>query len=403
MNDNNEFKMICSRCGAEMKSNSRYCMKCGNLNYDHEANQGMKDYMKAGATETYQVGSGKFIVDNNTGSNKNQLITSVANNTGNRAICFLVNFLAYIVVMALGFYASVKDMPLSIDLIINSYFPYICMGVSFIFLYIYSIQLIFIKCNKRWWSALVPIYSNMVFGEIVFNNKLLGLLTLIPILGQIITLVMIYLLARKFNYKGILVILLLLIFPIIIGFGSHLYENHIFVDDDSNKSVERDYKYRKIFLIFSIPFLIIGFVLVFRLNLSFVKEGGKAVNDYYFVIASKKTVNKVKGLVNNGYISCPDSDYKKNSGVYYLYFADIGKFVWLPFYHMRDVISGYVKIDNTSGSSKYYISIGDGNFGFKETLIDKVNKDTVVEYKDIPVLGSDTYNLCTREKSKYAR
>ena len=133
MNDNNEFKMICSRCGAEMKSNSRYCMKCGNLNYDHEANQGMKDYMKAGATETYQVGSGKFIVDNNTGSNKNQLITSVANNTGNRAICFLVNLLAYIVVMALGFYASVKDMPLSIDLIINSYFPYICMGVIYIF------------------------------------------------------------------------------------------------------------------------------------------------------------------------------------------------------------------------------------------------------------------------------
>ena len=37
--------MICPRCGAEMDSSKRYCMKCGALNYDHPDNQKMKQYI----------------------------------------------------------------------------------------------------------------------------------------------------------------------------------------------------------------------------------------------------------------------------------------------------------------------------------------------------------------------
>ena len=37
--------MLCPRCGAEMKPEQRYCMKCGALNYDHPDNQGMKQYI----------------------------------------------------------------------------------------------------------------------------------------------------------------------------------------------------------------------------------------------------------------------------------------------------------------------------------------------------------------------
>ena len=38
MNDDG-YTVFCARCGAEMNSNSRYCMKCGYLNPDHEANK----------------------------------------------------------------------------------------------------------------------------------------------------------------------------------------------------------------------------------------------------------------------------------------------------------------------------------------------------------------------------
>ena len=46
-----------------MNSNSRYCMKCGNLNYDHSANANMKNYIK-NDNSSYQVGSGRLIVGN---------------------------------------------------------------------------------------------------------------------------------------------------------------------------------------------------------------------------------------------------------------------------------------------------------------------------------------------------
>ena len=41
----NDDKILCPRCGEEMKRNSRYCMKCGYLNYDHPENAAMKSYM----------------------------------------------------------------------------------------------------------------------------------------------------------------------------------------------------------------------------------------------------------------------------------------------------------------------------------------------------------------------
>lgn len=44
MDDNQ--KIFCSVCGAEMLISSRYCMKCGALNYDHPSNSSMKKYIK---------------------------------------------------------------------------------------------------------------------------------------------------------------------------------------------------------------------------------------------------------------------------------------------------------------------------------------------------------------------
>ena len=39
MNQDNGFKIFCPRCGNEMNSESRYCMKCGYLNTNNAANQ----------------------------------------------------------------------------------------------------------------------------------------------------------------------------------------------------------------------------------------------------------------------------------------------------------------------------------------------------------------------------
>ena len=45
MNDDGGYTIYCPKCGAAMSSTARYCMKCGTLNYDHEANKNMLRYL----------------------------------------------------------------------------------------------------------------------------------------------------------------------------------------------------------------------------------------------------------------------------------------------------------------------------------------------------------------------
>ena len=47
----NNDVIYCNRCGAPMKKNQRYCMKCGNLNYDHPDNRSMRAYATGTVTE----------------------------------------------------------------------------------------------------------------------------------------------------------------------------------------------------------------------------------------------------------------------------------------------------------------------------------------------------------------
>ena len=191
-----------------MNSNSRYCMKCGNLNSDHEANQSMKPYIKDNA-EAYQVGSGEYI-------SSNSVQTSIGNNTGNRKLCFIVNFSIYMFIIIISTIIVLLKGNMDILYVRDSFLPYLLVIVSTIFLYCYSIELIFMKCNKPWWSGLIPIYNFMVLSEILYKKKLLGLITLIPIIGELYILVMFYTLGKRFKFNGLLTVVLSLIFiPII--------------------------------------------------------------------------------------------------------------------------------------------------------------------------------------------
>ena len=51
----NEKIVYCSQCGEKMKNSSRYCMKCGKLNFNHEANAHIKEVMKSASTNQQQV------------------------------------------------------------------------------------------------------------------------------------------------------------------------------------------------------------------------------------------------------------------------------------------------------------------------------------------------------------
>ena len=388
----NQDKVFCPRCGNEMNSNSRYCMKCGYLNPNDPANQNMQQYMPQQQVSSYQIGGGQTIIQN-TQSNE-EITTSIASNTGNKKVCFLLNYLIYMFIMVGSFFLIIGNKVTDFTTIKNSLFPYIAFIVSIIFLFVYSMELIFIKANKKWYWALIPIYNLFVLTDIVFKNKWLGILLLVPGIGQVFFLVTLYVLGKKFQYNGLLAMLFPVIYIPMMGFGSRLYEGINYISED--RTLEKDYKRKKIFFISLMIFLVFGGVLIFWTNIIEIKSKATKVTNYYYVYATKQIVDKTKQLVEQNYIECEDYPYNPNSGIYYIEYIDMGSVCYLPFYYYRDIISGYVIIDNTSGSSKYYVSMSDETYGYPETLYEDVKLETIVPYKK--VINRTDINYCINTK-----
>ena len=366
-------KIPCPKCGAMMDANARYCIRCGTINPNQETNQVVKKAIQQ-SVENYHSGEIPLIRD----SRNSQ--TAVADNTGNKKFAFLVTYLLYVGMILITGIATYLTGITSFDLLIISSYPLTVIFLSVVFLYIYSIELIFMKCNKPWWAGLVPIYNLMVLGDISFHNKYIGLLSLVPVVGQVFLLVMLYNLGKKFKYNGVLTVLLSIIYVPIIGFSDHLYEGKTYVTSGDAKSLEKDYRRKKVFFSTLILFLLIGTVLFIMGNMGKVRKTQKTINASYYVIASNQALKQVKKAVENNTLVCDETNYDANKGVYYVYYPDLGDSVFLPLYVARDVISAYVKIDNNKNPREYYVSMTDGKQGFAETIESEISMDTVSDY-----------------------
>ena len=384
-------KVFCPRCGKEMNSNSRYCTNCGYLNPNDPANQSIKKYISVDSKNSYQVGSGETIVKED-----NQITTSIASNTGNKKVCFIVNYLIYMLIIILSFFIVVGNKNIDLEIIKNSVFPYIAFITSIVFLYVYSMELVFMKANKRWWYALIPFFNLFILSDIVYKKKKLGIVLLIPIIGQLFFIVTLYKLAVKFKCNGLLTILFPIIFIPIMGFGSRLYEGIHYADED--RTLENDYKRKKVFFISIVIFIVIGGGLLFWKNINEIMTKTTELKYSYYVNATEKIIKKTSQLANENYLECDEYSYNGKYGRYYIEYADIGEVAYIPLHAYKDVISAYVIIDNTSGSSKYSISISDGTYGYPETLYDDVSVDSIVPYKEI-VKRTDI-NICHNTKQK---
>ncbi len=387
--DDNAPVVYCSRCGAEMKSNSRYCMKCGNLNYDHSANQDMRKYIKEENKKSYEVGSGNFIVNDN-GSNNVQV--SIANNTGNTILCFLVNYGIFLFLLGISFLLCCHGN-FSFKSIISSYFPLVMVVLSVIFIYIYAFELIFIKCNRRWWSSFIPVYRYAILSDVIFHKKWLGLLVIVPIVGEIFLLVLFYQLGKKFRYNGLLTILFLVIYIPFMGFGNHLFEGRQFISETEKNSVEKEYKRKRIFFVTCFLVFALGVSSFVYLNQSHVKSGANAVKNYYYVYAGRQFVNRVKEKIGVKEIECYGGAYSPDNGVYYFTYYTVGKVTLLPFYIFREPISGYVKVVNENGQSSFYVSVWDSNVGYEEKLVSELKTDDVLDLER-PMIMPTGGNQC---------
>lgn len=366
---------ICSKCGNVVKMSSRYCMKCGQLNYSHPDNQQFTQNRNVQNNTTYyQVGGGQVITD----SNNNGLVTSLATQTGSIVVCFLINYFLYLLLVAGGSYFLLQDMEISIPIIVASKVPLLLISLSLLFLYNYSFQLLFVKCNKKWWTALIPIYNIIILSEIAFRNKLLGLLIFVPIIGEIYLFALFYKIGKKFRFNEIISILFFPIAVVFMVFGNYYYDGHIYTEGD--KYLEKDYKLKKIFLSTSIFLLLVGIIMLIVANVTAIKGYAGKVDNYYYVSVAKKIVNKTKSKTENKRVSCRDVEYGVVGTSYLFSFVDTSKAVYLPLNYFRETISSYVVVTFMSdGSVVYEVALTDGNKKIDKININELTKDKVVD------------------------
>lgn len=379
MNDN-DYTIFCSRCGAEMKSSARYCMKCGNLNPDHPENKSMEKFIPK--SQGYFVGSGKSIVgtlDPNSG-----LILSVANNTGSSKMCFLLTFGIYFIIVFLIGLSTVLGLSNIYDIIYTN-LAVIFLVLSVIFIFIYSSERMYMKMNKPWWAALVPFYNYFVLSDAIFNNIFLGFLIFVPIVGSIYMLILYYKLGKAFDKNGILTALFPLIMMPIIGFGDSLYNNRNYVKNDSKNSLEKDYKFKKISFSFSMFLIIISIINICYVNLDDLIKLVSSSGDWYYYYAGNKMYKEVKKQIEEGTyeITCDDVVYKREDGTIYFYYLDVGDEYNLMFSVTREPIEGYVKVVSLNDERKYYVSVTDGKRGIKEIDADQLKVSSASNFKKL--------------------
>ena len=192
--------LVCSKCGSDMKKESRYCMKCGNLNYLHPDNESMKQYAWQNIKQGHFISGANL--DNNQPLSMNSS-KSISNAHPYRA-CLITNIILHIlpvIGVCILFYVTYSKVGLNVPIGTLIVFA-ITMGISFLFNY--SMQAIYIKADEPWWGYYVPFYNNYLLFKIAMGNGLLFLTLIVPIVGFVFFLIVLYNLGKKFYKSGLL-------------------------------------------------------------------------------------------------------------------------------------------------------------------------------------------------------
>lgn len=261
--------LICSKCGSEMKKESRYCMKCGNLNYLHPDNESMKQYAWQSIKQGHFI-SGANLDDKQPLSMTDANANSVSNVNPFKA-CIITNIILH-VLLAAGL-IFLCNMPFSL---IGQTIPIgaiisILGGVVITFILNYSMQALYIKAGEPWWGYYVPIYNNYIMFKISMGSGWLFLTMLIPIVGGIFGLMSLYHLGRKFYKNGWLTLFFPFIMIPIIGLDKNseysLLARAAAISDSqvdaSGKTASEKAYGRKKFFITVIMLVIIAVVIYF--------------------------------------------------------------------------------------------------------------------------------------------
>lgn len=254
----------CARCGAEMRQGARYCMKCGNLNYDHQENKGMKqsviDNIKykdyAGGLETAMTNGIEIPDEVRSFPYRSCLVTNI--------ILFIISIS---LIGAAGYFSERLTLQLGI-----------VMGVVTLITFIlsYAYQRMLIKANANWWSVFIPFYNLYTYFKVALDNGGLFWLLFIPGIGLIVGIVAAYKLGKKFYKNGWLMVFFPFIMIPLIGFDKNViyrddrevslkkYSSRLTLDGTKRSKAEKAYRLKKGILSFISFVAFFGFIYYFR-------------------------------------------------------------------------------------------------------------------------------------------
>lgn len=208
--------IICPKCGSEMKKESRYCMKCGNLNYAHPDNESMKQYAWQNIKQGYFISGAN--VDNKQPLTMGN-VDSLSNASPFKA-CIITNVILHLL-MAVGMFLLVNSVSLLGGSVSAGAIITIAVSVVISFIINYSVQAMYIKAGEPWWGYFVPFYSNYIMFKIALGNGWLFLVSVIPVVGVIVALIALYQLGKKFYKNGWLTLFFPFIMIPIIAFDKN--------------------------------------------------------------------------------------------------------------------------------------------------------------------------------------
>ena len=389
MSQDNGYTTFCSRCGSEVNSNARYCMKCGNLNPDHPDNKGMSKFINT-KQESYQVGSGKVLTNINANATTGRADdVAIGDKMGSFTMCFLLNFGLFILLTFGAIFFFYVSYDGDVVGMITSYLPYYVIGFSVLSIELYSAQLVFMKMNKPWWAALIPFYNFYVIADAIYGNNYIRFLTLIPVVGQIISLYLLYKMGDCFKKSKLSMLVLPFIMLPIVGFGESSFYGTNYVG--KKHTIEQEYKMKKMPLSLGFFYLFLCVAAIVYVNTTHLKNEIGEVNAAMFVKASDVTIREVSDHVSRRLYQCSYPD----NGTFYLHFDDIASEFDIPFSITMPIIEAYVKVVPTGNDRyDYYISMTDGTYGFDETLSKDVDINTITYFhalKNVYDDGNDCY------------
>lgn len=387
--------IYCSRCGSELNKNARYCIKCGNINYSHPENQNMKKFEKKNQEYIYQVGQGQII-----NSKDSRGVIFNPSNTGNQKLCYLFNSLIFVLVLVIYALIILMGSNFIFDEFVKSSFSVVCIIFSIIYLYVASLEIIFMKTNNPWWAALIPFYNIWIFSKITLKDPRLAILYLIPGVNVVLYLYSMYNLGKKFGSNPKLTVIFFFLYLPIIAFKQNSFNNKLYLDSSDNSIIEKDYRRRHSLLFLIIIFLLFGIVLLGIKNADLIKSKINDVLTQRYAVTADKILDKVQISVKDKKYSCGDGyEFEANKN-YYFYSTEA--------YNDYDIVNIkslfgneaevliVVNVDNNKNPT-YYIEMTDGDIGFEKTLESDLEKVEVKKHTmiDKNIIENENYASCS--------